>query len=286
MVWYFYTMQRLLLLSLLFLGIACKKESSDPSNAAQTHTDVSYGSDALQKMDIYLPANRDTSNTKLMVLIHGGAWIQGDKSDFNIPDIKKLLPEYAIANINYRLVTQNGLNTFPAQEDDVKAAVSYLLSKQAEYKYSKKIVLLGASAGAHLALLQGYKHANVIAPKAIISYFGPSDLAYLYNHQTQPTIATMLAFIIGFTPAQNASIYATSSPINYVSATSAPTLLLQGDADMLVPVAQASLLKDKLNSFGVQNRVIIYPGEQHGFSPATMEDSYTQIISFLQQHVP
>jgi acetyl esterase/lipase len=279
-------MQRLLLLSLLFLGIACKKESSDNSNAAQTHIDVSYGTDALQKMDIYLPANRDTSNTKLIVLIHGGAWLEGDKADFNIPDIKKLLPEYAIANINYRLLTNNGKNTFPAQEEDVKAAISYLAGKQAEYRFSRKFVLLGASAGAHLALLQGYKHANVIAPKAIISYFAPTDLAYLYYHPAQPTISTMLAFIIGFTPAQNASIYATSSPINYVSATSAPTLLLQGDADILVPVEQANLLKDKLNSFGVQNQVIIYPGEQHGFTPATMEDSYKRIISFLQQHVP
>src|SRR5688572_23654531 len=129
-------MQRFLLLSLLFLGIACKKESSDNENAAQTHTDISYGPDALQKMDIYLPANRDTNNTKLMVLIHGGAWIEGDKADFNIPDIKKLLPEYAIANINYRLVTNNGQNTFPAQEEDVKAAVSFLLNKQADYRYS------------------------------------------------------------------------------------------------------------------------------------------------------
>jgi acetyl esterase/lipase len=278
-------MRRLLFLSLIFLVIACKKESDDNTNAEKTYTDVSYGNDTKQKMDVYLPANRDTGNTKLLVLIHGGAWIEGDKTDFVIDDIKKLLPGYALANVNYRL-SINGQNTFPAQEEDVKSAVSFLLNKQTAYKFSKKMVLLGASAGAHLALLQGYKHADMITPRAIISYFGPTDLAYLYNHPGNPLVPSMLAGIIGATPTQNAGIYATSSPINYVTSKSAPTLLLQGDADPLVPVDQASMLKDKLNAFGISNQLIIYPGEQHGFTPAKMQDSYTRIIAFLQANVP
>jgi acetyl esterase/lipase len=280
-------MQRLLLLSLLFLAIACKKESSDDANAEQSYTDVSYGTNAMQKMDVYLPANRDTTNTKLMILIHGGAWIEGDKADFtaSINDIKKLLPEYAFANINYRLYS-NGQNKFPAQEEDVNAAVSFILSKRAEYKYSNKIVLLGASAGAHLALLQGYKYANMIAPKAIVSFFGPTDLTYLYNHPAYSLVPTMLNSIVGYTPTQNPSIYTASSPINFVTNKSAPTILLQGDADILVPVDQAYLLKDKLNATGVINQVVVYPGEQHGFTAATMDDSIKKIISFLKANVP
>jgi len=222
-----------------------------------------------------------------MILIHGGAWIEGDKADFtaSMNDIKKLLPGYAFANINYRLYS-NGQNKFPAQEDDVKAAVSFLLSKRAEYKFADKIVLLGASAGAHLALLQGYKHADMIAPKAIVSYFGPTDLAYLYNHPAQPLVPAMLANIIGFTPTQNASIYTNSSPINFVTGKSAPTILLQGDADILVPVDQVYLLKNKLNTAGITNQVIVYPGEQHGFTATTMDDSINKIISFLKANVP
>lgn len=280
-------MQRLLLLSLLFLAIACKKESSDDTNAEQSHMDISYGTDALQKMDIYLPANRDTANTKLMILIHGGSWIEGDKADFtaSINDIKKLLPEYAFANINYRLYS-NGQNKFPAQEEDVNAAVSFLLSKKAEYRYSDKIVLLGGSAGAHLAMLQGYKYTSMIAPKAIVSYFGPTDLTYLYNHPAYSLVPTMLNSIIGYTPTQNPSIYTESSPINFVTATSAPTILLHGDADIIVPVDQAYLLKDKLNAAGVTNEVVVYPGEQHGFTDAAMDDSINKIISFLKANVP
>jgi acetyl esterase/lipase len=235
-------------------------------------------------MDIYLPAGRDTVNTKLLVLIHGGAWMQGDKTDFSYSDIKKLLPGYAFASINYRL-SNNGQNKFPAQEEDVKAAISFLLSKRTDYKYSDKIVLLGASAGAHLALLQGYKYAKMVAPRAIISFFGPTDLTWLYNHAGNAAFPPLLAGIIGYTPAQNPSIYASSSAINYVNAQSAPTLLLQGGADVLVPVEQAKMLNDKLQTAGVAHQLVVYPGEGHGFSATAMKDAYTKMVAFLNANV-
>jgi acetyl esterase/lipase len=277
----------------LFIAVACKKENSEGPkedlNAEKTQLDVSYGTDDKQKMDVYLPAGRDTVNTKLMVLIHGGAWMQGDKADFtaNINDIKKLLPGYAFANINYRLYNNlTGANKFPSQEEDVKAALSYLLGKKAEYHFSNKVVLLGASAGAHLALLQGYKNAGSITPKAIISYFGPTDLAYLYNNPGLAYVPGVLAGIVGSTPALNAAAYASSSPINYVTPKSAPTLLLQGDKDLLVPVAQANLLGEKLKAAGVTYELVVYPNEEHGFTPATMNASILKVISFLQTNVP
>lgn len=284
-------MFRYLFLGLLILAVSCKKDSSEDTGTnpaiAQSFTNVAYGNDNLQKMDIYLPAGRDTVNTKLLVLIHGGAWLEGDKSDFdsNINDIKVLLPGYAIANINYRLYS-NGNNKFPAQEEDVKAAINFLLGKLQDYKISRNFVYLGASAGAHLALLQGYKYSNIIAPKAIVSFFGPTDLTDLYNHPGDPSIPTILASIVGYTPAQNASIYTSSSPITYASATSAPTLLLQGDADVLVPLAQATMLNSKLTSLKVTHQLAVYPGEGHGFNATDMSDALSKVVSFLKTNVP
>jgi len=280
-------MQRFLLFGILFFAIACQKNTNNtPATPGQSYTDVSYGTNSQQKMDVYLPEGRDTANTKLMILIHGGAWIEGDKADFTsaINEIKKRLPDYAFANINYRLY-KNKQNTFPAQEEDVKAAVAFLLSKRTEYKYSNKIVLLGASAGAHLALLQGYKNDNMVSPKAIVSYFGPTDLSYLYEHPGYPAIPVLLDSLIGFSPTQNAALYTASSPISFVTALSAPTILLQGSADILVPVNQANRLNDKLNAAGVVHQLIVYPGEGHGFTAATMDDSINKIISFLMANV-
>src|SRR5437868_10136991 len=169
----------------LTLIIACSVfngcSKSDPGApvvtvASKTLMDVAYGTDAKQTMDIYLPAGRRSDSTKIMVMIHGGGWTSGDKSDFNtaIDSLKQRLPDYGIFNINYRLST-GATNTFPTQELDVQAAVRYIFGKASDYQVNnQRIVLLGASAGGHLAMLQGYKDSVPVKPKAIVSFFGPS----------------------------------------------------------------------------------------------------------------
>ncbi len=267
--------------------VACKKDK-DPTPVYDKKADIAYGADAKQVMDLYLPADGNASSTKLMILIHGGAWADGDKADFDayIDELKRRLPGYAFANINYRLFSLNGQNKFPAQEQDVKAAVTFLLNKSAEYKFSKTFVLLGASAGGHLALLQGYKYAQDAAPKAIVSFFGPTDLAHLYNNPPQASLPGLLAAVVGGTPAQNAALYEASSPIIFVTSQSAHTLLLQGGKDNLVPTAQATRLIDKLNAAGVYNEYIFYPDEGHSWTGPNLDDSFNKIEQFIRQHVP
>jgi acetyl esterase/lipase len=250
----------------------------------QVIPNIHYGKSAQQTIDLYLPANRDTATTKLMILIHGGAWANGDKADFTpyIEQLKKQLPDYAFANVNYRLFN-NGDNAFPTQENDIKAAIDWLLSRHAEYGYSKEIVLLGASAGAHLALLQGYKHR---APRAIISFFGPTYLVHLYNNPGYPVIPSLLARIAGGTPTQNKANYEAWSPVYFVKPSSPPTLILHGQNDMLVPPVQSKLLVKRLAEAGVKHKFITYPGVGHGWRGATLTDSFTKIVSFLQSNVP
>ena len=103
---------------------------------AKTSLNVAYGNDPMQKMDIYLPKGRSTGATPFIVLIHGGAWVMGDKADFNanIDTIKRRQPRYAIFNLNYRLASLPNNNPFPAQENDVKAAIEFINSKRAENK--------------------------------------------------------------------------------------------------------------------------------------------------------
>src|SRR5436190_20202373 len=93
----------LLVLTVIVTLASCKKE--DAVLAAQNQANVAYGTDAAQKMDIYLPAGRSGSSTKVIILIHGGGWSTGDKADFNsyVDTLKRRLPGYAIFNINYRL---------------------------------------------------------------------------------------------------------------------------------------------------------------------------------------
>ena len=226
---------------------------------AKTSLNVAYGNDPMQKMDIYLPKGRSSGATPFIVLIHGGAWVMGDKADFNanIDTIKRRQPRYAIFNLNYRLASLPNNNPFPAQENDVKAAIEFINSKRAEFNISDKMVLVGASAGAHLAMLQGYKHTSPLKPKAIVNYYGPSDLVTLYGNSWGMD-TTNFKLLVGGSPTSNPNAYFQSSPINFVVAGSAPTITFQGTIDPLVPASQQTALHAKLNQVGVPNQIKTY----------------------------
>jgi len=271
----------------IFFLVSCKKEDITPQqqNPPQTIRNVSYGTDPQQKMDVYLPAGRSVDSTKVMVLIHGGGWNTGDKSDFDIfvDTLKKRDPSYAIFNLNYRLA--NPPNLFPAQELDVKAAFEFIVNKSPEYNISNKIVLIGASAGAHLALLQAYKYPMPLKVKAVIDFFGPTELVSLYNNPPNPLVPTLLQSVTGYTPTSNPAIYQQSSPLNFVTSQSPPTMILQGGLDIVVSPSQSILLKNELQAKGVPCEYILYPGEGHGWFGTNLTDSFNRIIAFLAVHV-
>lgn len=275
----------------LLVGFAsCKKEDSTAPNSntlsEQSVSNEAYGADALQKMDYYLPSSRTDTGTKVMIMIHGGAWSAGDKADFAsyMADIKSYFPGWAIFNINYRLAVGTS-NLFPTQENDVKAAVEYVYNHRAQYHISSKIVLMGASAGGHLALLQAYKHGTTPAIKAVVNFFGPSDITAMYNNPTSPLIPPAIAAVVGATPGSNPSIYTQSSPVQFVSASSPPTISLQGGADPLVSPTQQIALHALLQPNNVVNEYVFYPTEAHGWTGANLTDSYIRIKTFINNNV-
>ena len=272
----------LIISSLIFSS--CKKDDSPEQDMSVTMLNVSYGTNSQQKMDVYLPATRSTADTKVMIMIHGGAWNSGDKADFNeyVDSLKKREPTYAIFNINYRLANVSDL--FPAQELDIKAVVEFIYNKRQEYKISDKFVLVGASAGAHLALLQGYKYSTPVKPKAIIDFFGPTDLIDMYNNPPNALVQPLLVAVTGVTPTANA-LYMQSSPVNFISSQSPPTMILHGGIDIVVSSSQSVLLNTKLQSAGVVHQYVFYPTEGHGWVGGNLSDSFNKIQAFLAANV-
>ncbi len=276
---------RLLVISISFILFFayCKKENNQQKSdlIEVTINDQSYGSDAKQKLDLYLPASRN-NKTRLFIIIHGGGWTAGDKSDFNsyVDYFKLKFPDYAFANINYRLASANG-NYFPTQENDVSLAIKFLSDNADKYAISKEFILMGASAGAQLALLQSYKHTDVIKPLGVISYFGPTDLQYMYENSTN-SIPWVLRIITN-SMENNPDILKQASPINYLQSNSPKTLLLHGDKDTIVPLNQATMLKDKLLSLGVSHELVIYPGEGHDlWTPSSLSSSFNKVETFIK----
>jgi acetyl esterase/lipase len=193
------------------------------------------------------------------------------------------MPEYAIFNIEYRLF--NGGNLFPTQEKDIQSAIDFITGNAPEYAINKnKFVLLGASAGAHLALLQAYKYDNPQV-QAVIDFFGPADLTTMYNQPWHPMVRYALEMITGTTPKSNPGIYISSSPVNFISANSPATLILHGSQDQVVDVSQSRLLKNKLDKAGVANELVVYSGERHGWYGKNLTASFDTIERFLRKHV-
>jgi acetyl esterase/lipase len=252
----------------------------------QTFLNVHYGKDTLQVMDIYLPKDRSVTHTKSLILIHGGGWNSGSKAEFStyIDSFKMRLPDYAIFNLNYRLVSSG--NYFPTQETDVKAAVDFIAGNAENYHIHKdKFVLLGVSAGAHLSLLQAYKYSSPKI-KAVVDYFGPTDLVAMYNNPWHPLVPLALQMITGTSPQKNKVLFESSSPISFITPQSPPTLIMHGGKDEIVDVSQSKLLADKLKAAGVKHQLEIYPNERHGrWYGRSLTSSFDLIESFLQQHV-
>lgn len=278
-------------MALMMIGTSCRKTESNTGNnnstaQAQELKNVSYGADATQNMDVYLPAGRNTTDTKALILIHGGAWVGGDKADMNdaITALKITLPDFAIFNINYRLAALPSTNLWPVQLDDVNTAVNFIVGKSSEYKFnSSKLSIGGASAGAHLALLKAYTQ-NSGNIKAVVDMFGPADMKdlYLQNSSYQP----LLTIFMGGTPTSNPSVYTNASPLFAVNSTTTPTIILHGTSDTVVPVSESDSLNSRLAAAGVARQYERYPLEGHGsWTPANTADAYAKIAAFLKLHV-
>jgi acetyl esterase/lipase len=253
--------------------------------------DTSYGADSKQKMDIYLPASRTTTSTKVLVLIHGGGWTGGDKSDFNltvVDTLKKRLPDYAIFNVNYRLAALPATNTFPTQELDIKSAVEFIYNNRASFLVGDKFVTMGVSAGGHLALLHAYKYNSPVKVKAVVDFFGPTNMATMYSDYAVNLPAQLgIVALMNGTPASNPSLYQSSSPFTYATTPNAcPTIIMQGGNDVVVYPTQSTTLRDKLTLAGVTNQYVLYPTGGHGnWDAATYTDAFNKIQVFLGIHV-
>ena len=184
------------LLGFVIVTTACQREISgnEPPEPPSPTTDstlknVAYGDDAVQKMDVYLPALR-TAKTKTIIYLHSGAWSAGDKSEGTKTAIYFQKKGFGFISINYRL-TVVPTNINPAQMQDIEKALNLVSSRGAQWNISgNNICLFGTSAGAHLSLLYSYKYKEDTRVKGVISVCGPTDLtdSILINGPLKPYI--------------------------------------------------------------------------------------------------
>lgn len=287
----------------LALGSAAFAQNPPPVPAGVVaHRDVAYVTNGhvQQKLDLFVP-EKAAAPTPLIVWIHGGAWVSGDKAD-NPPLRRGYVQRgYAVASLNYRL---SGVAIFPAQIEDCKAALRWLRAHAKEYNLDPaKIGVWGGSAGGHLVALLGttggVKEFDVgenldqsSAVQAVGDYFGPTDFVQMDAHAVKEapfqhdSPSSPESRVIGG-PIQDKANYEKvqrANPIKYVTKEAAPYLIVHGDKDPLVPHHQSELLYAALVKAGVPVRFHTIKGGGHGVGFGG-KDVAEMVAAFFDLHL-
>lgn len=256
---------------------------------AQVRPNVAYGTGPLQVMDIYLPAGRNHT-TKVMVMIHGGGWEGGDKRDMAhlVAPLQAKWPEAAIVNINYRL-TSNPAVHHQEIMNDIKAAVNYIINNKSSLAVSDTLAMIGASAGAQLALLYTYTQNSNNAVKCVADVFAPcviDDWSWYnsFNIFAGRSVKEILTKYNGATWETNPAIYAANSPYRQVRANSKPTIIFHGVLDPIVPLYQSQWLNAKLTQLGVPHEYYEYLGF-HELNPTQVSIFADKTVNFFKRYI-
>ncbi|MBL8088609.1 MAG: alpha/beta hydrolase [Chthonomonas sp.] len=223
------------------------------------------------QMDVYRPAATAAKTPAFaVVVIHGGAWMGGNRVDMR--DLCTALTKqgFVAASVSYRLAPKF---KYPTMIQDVQTAVRYLRANSKALNIRRdKIGAAGASAGGQLSLMLGSTESRMRTSReatnqsskvqVVLNLFGPVDMtiAQDYGRALDPVFSAVL----GKPRAEAAALIKAASPYYSFTRESAPTFTIHGDKDPLVPVNQAKVLEAKLTELNVPHETRIVPGMAHG----------------------
>ena len=308
---YYLKSLRLLTFLSVLVGTWTQAGSSEFSSNPQVEVrgDISFLTpDRLEKLDLYLPKNRNArEKSPAVLLIHGGGWKEGDKRQAREIEFGMTLAQngFVAASINYAL---RSAGKFPQNLQDCKNGIRYLRAHADELGIDpNRISVMGGSAGGHLALLVAYTADQPnLAPShpypgvsdkvsSVVDFYGISNLAT--RKETDPNgkplkidpLDSATQSIFGSTPQD----WKKASPIAYVKRDVPPTLILHGKKDTTVDSDQSQELADALKKTGATYEIIWLPNAPHSFSfqhavPKSKKplekDVGPAVLSFLKKH--
>jgi acetyl esterase len=254
------------------------------------------------RLDAYLPGTPGPHPA--VVLIHGGAWREGDRElSGNWYATAFVDAGFAAFAVDYRLAPEQ---PYPAAVGDVRAAVAWVRAHAAEYDVEPAAIgAFGDSAGGHLAaMLDVLGHGPTDADSrvaAAVSWSGPMDLAALvrdrgalvvrgHRGSYELTVRDIVEQFLGCAGASCADPLRRASPVTFVDPTDAP-MLLASSVDEEIPIAQARKMSDELRRAGVPVTLIELPGDKHAVEyagdpvPGSTATVLERSIAFLRSEL-
>lgn len=298
-----------------FLIVVCQWSTAQENNGI-TYRDLVYKItpelDTI-KLDMFLPAVKPFAKAPLLVHIHGGAWVEGDKSFENQYYMRSLRDSlvnngYALISINYRLLNQDV--QLEDQLNDSYNALEWIRDQAEMYHIDlDNVGIMGESAGAHLAQMLAYSdiEETAINFKYIIDVFGPTDLNNLFKTDAgflvktlfksfkpklyqlrNHLITAMTSYDLDKDQKTTKAVLEKLSPITYMNGNKrVPALIQHGDKDPIVPYGQSVKLKKKMDEYGIENKFITVDKGNHGFTTTNRErldELISAALDFIKLH--
>ncbi len=248
--------------------------------------DVRYGADPRHVMDVFLPQGRSLE-TPFVLIIHGGAWVRGDKQMMREYQQRLLARGIASANVNHRYA--GGRVHVSDMLDDIDKAYATIADSAARWSVrADHFVMSGHSSGGHLSLLYSYRTKRPV--NAIVALSAPSDLSdtLWLNLAKENYAISSIEGMVGAPYAKGNPLnagYLAASPVLHIKPI--PTLLIHGTFDFVVPYRQSEKLAAELKAKGIPHKLYSIVGEGHSLSlkgPASTDRMFEEIIAWINQY--
>lgn len=190
-----------------------------------------------------------------VIIVYGGGFLRGDKQTY-VPPLFPPLTEAGFAwfSINYRLAPDH---KFPSQIEDVKAAFEFVLKNAREYNIdTRRIALMGESAGASIIDYYAVTAKGKLRPRAVVSLYGVTD--WEFNRDTLGQLSEGATAWLGTTNLK------TASAMTYVKKDTPPFLFIHGTNDPQVPFANSPRMCSAMRLAGASCEVLTVEGAGHG----------------------
>jgi uncharacterized protein (TIGR02246 family) len=229
------------------------------------------------RLDVLYPKAEAAGLRPGVIMFHGGGWIRSTKETMMTAFCLPFLEQgFVVANVEYRVATAA---VAPAAVDDALTAAKWFYDHAAQYHVdTRRIVVTGASAGGHLALMVGMTSPVPIA--AIVNGYGVTDVADLLDGPHRQ------GFAVQWLPEQAGRLDLATrlSPLTHVRKGLPPTLTVQGENDHTVPHEQGVRLTAALKAAGDDAEMMTVPNAGHGFSREQWPAVHARIFDFLRAH--
>jgi acetyl esterase/lipase len=277
-------------------GLEAEQKTSDPIRVTRNQQYCSR-TDRSGLCDVYLPGTpAPPGGFPVVVVVHGGAWISGDK--WTLEGYSRSLAKNGIAAVttNYRLAPDH---KFPAQVDDVREVLLWTQANADRLSLDRqRIGLFGYSAGGHLAALISALADEPMEVQIAASQWTKDDARWSQlprvsavcaggppcDFRVLPIDNTALGYFLGGSRREKPEVYVAASPTAHVSAKDPATLIIHGDQDLLVPIITSQQFHKTQLAAGVDSRLDVMPAQGHMetfLNPQTRE----LVVKFFQERL-